>query len=142
MKARLTFSWILQIIVVLILIYPAWTKLIGTPDEVALFTQLGMEPTGRYIIGFFEALAIVLLLIPSSVTWGAILTLALMSGAFIAHATKIGFGGDIAILSIFLSITFLCTLGILILRNQELSFLRDAFARSTTPQKDDGAKSK
>lgn len=140
MKARLTFSWILQIIVVLILITPAWTKLIGTPEEIALFTQLGMEPTGRYIIGFLEALAIVLLLIPSSVTWGALLTLCIMSGAAIAHATKIGFGDDITMLSIFLGITFLSALSILALRNQELSFLRDAFARSTTPQSEDGNK--
>jgi len=137
MKTRHTVSWILQILVVLILIYPSWSKLIGTPEEVALFTTLGMEPTGRYLIGFFEALAIVLLIIPSSVTWGAILTLCIMSGAFIAHATKIGFGGEITILSICLGVTFLSALGILILHSQELPFLRDAFARSTTPQKDD-----
>lgn len=141
MKARLTFSWFLQIIVILILAYPAWSKLTGTPEEVALFTQLGMEPAGRYIIGFLEALAIVLLLIPSSVTWGAILTLGLMCGAFIAHATRIGFGGDIITSSIFLGATFLSALGILILRNRELAFLRDAFARSTTPEKDDSTSS-
>lgn len=138
MKARLLFSWFLQIVVILILANPAWNKLTGAPEEVALFTQLNMEPAGRHIIGFLEALAIVLLLIPSSVTWGAILTLGLMSGAFIAHATRIGFGGDIAALSLFLGATFLSALGILILRNRELSFLRDAFARSTTPQKHDG----
>ena len=142
MKTRLTLSWILQILVVLILAYPSWSKLIGTPEEVALFTQLGMEPTGRYVIGFFEALAITLLLIPSSVTWGALLTLCIMSGAFIAHATKIGFGGEITMMSIFLGITFLSALGIMILRNQEIPFLRDAFARSTTPRKGDMPDSK
>ena len=142
MKTRHTLSWILQILVVLILIYPSWSKLIGTTEEVALFTTLGMEPTGRYLIGFFEALAIVLLLIPSSVIWGAILTLCIMSGAFIAHATKIGFGGEITILSICLGGTFLSALGILILHSQELPFLRDAFARSTTPQKNDREASK
>ncbi len=142
MKTHHTLSWILQVLVVLILVYPSWSKLIGTPEEVALFTTLGMEPTGRYLIGFFEALAIVLLLIPSSVTWGAILTLCIMSGAFIAHATKIGFGGEITMMSIFLGVTFLSALGILILRSQELPFLRDAFARSTTPDKNDGPTSK
>lgn len=142
MKTRPTLSWILQILIVLILAYPSWTKLIGTPEEVALFTQLGMEPTGRYLIGFFEVLAIILLLIPSSVTWGALLTLCLMSGAFIAHATKIGFGGETVILSVFLGINFLCALGILALRSQELPFLRDAFARSTTPQKSDNPHTK
>ena len=122
MKTHHTLSWILQVLVVLILVYPSWSKLIGTPEEVALFTTLGMEPTGRYLIGFFEALAIVLLLIPSSVTWGALLTLCIMS--------------------IFLGVTFLSALGILILRSQELPFLRDAFARSTTPDKNDGPTSK
>ena len=44
--------------------------------------------------------------------------------------------------SIFLGVIFLSALEILILRSQELAFLRDAFARATTPQKNDGPTNK
>ncbi len=142
MKTRLTISWILQFIVAGIFCYPAWTKLTSSAAEVALFNQLGMEPTGRYLIGLLESLTIILLLIPASAVWGAMLALCIMSGAFLAHATKIGFGGDVSMMSMMLVITFVCSLIILVLRNREIPFLRDAFARSTTPDKADGTDSK
>lgn len=142
MKKNNTLSWILQIIVAAILCYPAWGKLTSSPVEVELFTILGMEPHGRYIIGLLESLAIVLLLIPASAVWGAFLALCIMSGAFIAHATKIGFGGELTIVSSMLWIVILGSLAILALRNHEIPFLRDAFARSTTPHETDGTDSK
>ena len=101
-----------------------------------------MEPHGRYIIGLLESLAIILLIIPASAVWGAFLTLCIMSGAFLAHATKIGFGGELTIVSSMLWVVILGSTAILALRNQEIPLLRDAFARSTTPHKNDGTASK
>ena len=69
-------------------------KFSGHPESVQLFTELGMEPEGRIIIGTLELMACVLLLIPSSVTFGAILGSALMTGAIIGHFTVLGWEGE------------------------------------------------
>jgi uncharacterized membrane protein YphA (DoxX/SURF4 family) len=142
MKKNHIISWIVQIIVAAILCYPAWGKLTSSTVEVELFTVLGMEPHGRYIIGLLESLAIILLMIPRSAVWGAFLALCIMSGAFLAHATKIGFLGELTIVSSMLWVVILGSVAILALRNQEIPFLRDAFARSTTPHEDDGTGNK
>ena len=69
-------------------------KFSGHPGSVQLFTELGLEPQRQIIIGTLELAACVLLLIPSSVTFGAILGSALMTGAFIGHFTVLGWEGE------------------------------------------------
>ena len=55
-------AWILQILCAIVLFGTSWVKLSSKPSEVYLFTQLGMEPSGRYIIGIVEGLAALLFL--------------------------------------------------------------------------------
>ena len=87
-------SWIFQIIVAVILAQTLFFKFAGAQESVDLFTKVGMEPHGRIITGVLELIVVVLILIPHSVTYGAILSLGLMSGAILAHLTKLGFQGD------------------------------------------------
>lgn len=87
-------SWIFQIIVAVILAQTLFFKFSGAQESVELFTKVGMEPHGRIITGVLELIVVVLILIPHSVTYGAILSLGLMSGAILAHLTKLGFQGD------------------------------------------------
>lgn len=97
-------SWVLQLGIISVLGYAAYLKLSDHSAEVALFSALGMEPAGRYIIGFLEALACVLLLIPQAAVHGAILTFGIMIGALLAHCTKIGFIGFTPIAAVSLMI--------------------------------------
>ena len=93
-KFPIALSWIAQLIAVVILGQTLYFKFSGHPESVQLFTELGMEPEGRIIIGTLELVACVLLLIPSSVTFGAILGSALMTGAIIGHLTVLGWEGE------------------------------------------------
>ena len=94
-RSSLIISWILQLSIAAIFIPTAYFKLTGNPESVALFSKLGMEPTGRYVIGFLEAAACGLLLNPNSAVHGAILALGIMMGAVIAHSSKIGFSDGV-----------------------------------------------
>jgi len=95
MKASRVLSWILQILVALVLAPMALAKFTGDTQTVELFSRLGMEPTGRYIIGVLELIAAAMLLMPNGVAWGAILGWGVMTGAIIAHATVLGMGEPI-----------------------------------------------
>ncbi len=94
MKTQHIISWILQLVIIAVLIPSAYMKLTGAPDSVSIFTQLGMEPYGRYIIGFLEASACLLLVTPNSAAHGSLLTICIMLGAALAHLTKIGFNSS------------------------------------------------
>jgi len=124
-------SWALQGLVALILTPMALGKFTGGGNTEALFAQLGMEPTGRYAIGAMELAAVALLLMPSSVAWGAILAWGVMSGAIIAHTTVLGIGEPIPPLGVPLGVMagvcWLASSAILVLRRREIGFLRHMF---------------
>ena len=83
--------WIFQLVPAVILLGTAYGKLSSRPGEVRLFSELGMEPTGRYLIGIIEGIAALLLLYPPYSPAGALLAVGTMVGALIAHTTVIGF---------------------------------------------------
>ena len=64
-------------------------KLMGNEADIALFTELDMEPFGRHLIGALEAGAAALMLIRQSTVYGAFLGLGLMCGALIAELTAL-----------------------------------------------------
>jgi uncharacterized membrane protein YphA (DoxX/SURF4 family) len=80
----------LRIIVAVILIQTLRFKFLAHPDSVYIFTQAGLEPEGRIIIGFLELIAAFLIIFPRTVWLGAGLTLGVISGAIFLHLTKIG----------------------------------------------------
>ena len=65
--------WALQIICAIILLLAFYFKFAAHPDLVQQFTELGMEPKGRIIIGVCELIAGILLVIPGATGYGAIL---------------------------------------------------------------------
>jgi putative oxidoreductase len=83
-------SWILQIIVAVILFQTLFFKFTGAQESVYIFTKLGAEPWGRIGSGIVELIAVILLLIPSTVTIGAILSMGVISGAIMSHLTRLG----------------------------------------------------
>ena len=89
-KAQNIASWILQVIVAVILLQTLFFKFSAAKESVYIFSHLGLEPWGRIGSGVFELIAAVLLLMPRTVTLGALLSMGVISGAILSHLTKLG----------------------------------------------------
>jgi uncharacterized membrane protein YphA (DoxX/SURF4 family) len=115
-------SWALQVVVAVILLQTLFFKFTGAPESVYIFSRLGLEPWGRIGSGIVELIAAVLLLVPATVTIGAVLALGVISGAIVSHLTKLGIevmddGGLLFFLAL---VVFAGSLGILLLRRREI----------------------
>ena len=119
-------SWTLQILVAVILLQTLFFKFRGAPESVYIFTTLGAEPWGRIGSGVVELIASILLLVPGTVTLGALLALGTISGAILGHLTKLGIAltpvGDHGELFALAVVVFASSLGILLLRRASLPF--------------------
>jgi hypothetical protein len=83
-------GWGLRIIVAAILFQTLFFKFSGAAESVYIFSKLGAEPWGRIGSGVIEVFAVIFLLIPSTVTIGAILSFGTACGAILSHLTKLG----------------------------------------------------
>ena len=83
-------SWTLQILAAVIMGQTLFFKFTGAPEPVYLFTTLGAEPFGRWFAAISELIAVGLLLIPATAGFGALMSIGVMSGAILAHLTKLG----------------------------------------------------
>jgi len=83
-------SWALQVLVALILFQTLFFKFTGAEESIYIFTTLGAEPWGRIGSGFAELIAGILLLIPRTAVFGAVMSIGLISGAIGAHLTNLG----------------------------------------------------
>lgn len=88
MKKYLEFG--LRIVVAIILLQTLRFKFTAHPDSVYIFSQVGLEPYGRIIIGILELIAALLILIPKTVWLGSLLSLGIIVGAIMLHLTKLG----------------------------------------------------
>jgi len=105
----------------------AFGKFSGMDDSVRLFQSLGMEPVGRYLIGALEALAALLILFPLTVTTGALLGWGIMSGALLAHFTKVGVTGPMLPLTLSAFTAWVASLVLLFLRRDQIGFIKHMF---------------
>lgn len=83
-------EWIFKIAIAILLIQTLFFKFTSDPQSIDLFTQLGVEPWGRYATGIIELIASILLFIPKKTWLGAGLAFGTMAGAIIAHLTILG----------------------------------------------------
>jgi hypothetical protein len=117
-------SWGLRLIVAVILVQTLFFKFTGARESVYIFSTLGMEPWGRIGSGVFELIASALLLIPSTVPFGAAMALAATGGAILFHLTKLGIAltavGDSGELFALAVLVVLCSGALLLLHRQEL----------------------
>jgi uncharacterized membrane protein YphA (DoxX/SURF4 family) len=90
MKIKMIVFWVLRIIAAYILLQTLKFKFEGLPESIYIFTKIGLEPYGRIGSGIVELIASVLLLIPRTTAWGALLAIGTMSGAIFFHLTKLG----------------------------------------------------
>src|SRR5690242_4075742 len=90
MQPKVLFSWILRIIAAVIMLQTLYFKFTAQPESIYIFTTVGMEPWGRILTGAGELVASVLLLLPRTVVFGAILSILLMAGAIMTHVLILG----------------------------------------------------
>jgi putative oxidoreductase len=83
-------SVILRLVAAAIMLQTLYFKFTAQPESVYIFTQAGMEPWGRIGTGVVELIASVLLLIPRTVAYGAVLAIGLMIGAIGTHLFILG----------------------------------------------------
>ena len=116
---------LLQILAAAILLGAAVGKFSSTAGDVFIFTELGMEPTGRIIIGLIEATAALMLLTKNYPALGALLGIGVMCGAVIAHVSVLGFNvqGDRGLHIVLLLTVVLSSGTVLIARRKTLPFI-------------------
>ncbi|MEQ9403991.1 MAG: DoxX family protein [Cyclobacteriaceae bacterium] len=113
---------IARFLAALIMLQTLYFKFTGSPESVYIFEKCGLEPHGRYIVGIFELVASVLLIIPRTAWAGGLLGLGLMTGAIGLHLTVLGIevmndGGYLFILAL---VVFICSLFIIFVNKQRI----------------------
>lgn len=124
-KTQLVVSWVLQVVVAGILFQTLFFKFTGAEESKYIFGKLGLEPWGRIGSGVVELIAVILLLNPRTITWGAGLATMVISGAIFSHLTKLGIvvkndGGVLFMLAI---LVFAGASVILYIRRGEIPFV-------------------
>ena len=119
--------WAMRFIAAIIMLQTLFFKFSGAEESVYIFTKLGLEPFGRIGIGVLELIASILILIPSTTIYGAILAIGLMSGAIFSHVTQLGIvvlndGGQLFIYALLVLIS--SSVLAIFYRNQVLNLLR------------------
>jgi putative oxidoreductase len=122
---KISISLILALVAAIILLQTLYFKFTAHPDSVYIFTQLGMEPYGRIGIGVMELITSILLLIPQTRPFGAVLGVGIISGALFFHLTKLGInvnndGGTLFGLAL---VTFICCALLVVVERKKLPIL-------------------
>jgi uncharacterized membrane protein YphA (DoxX/SURF4 family) len=117
-------NWVIRLVPVIIMLQTLYFKFSAAPESVYIFSKIGMEPYGRIGIGVLELIASILILIPRTTSYGAVLGLGLMLGAIRFHVTELGIevqndGGKLFYLAVIVGV--FCVLLIAIHRKQIFS---------------------
>jgi putative oxidoreductase len=128
-KSQNILSWILRLVVAGILLQTLYFKFTGAPESVYIFKTLGAEPWGRIGSGVAELIAAVLILIPRTAWFGALMAMGVISGAIFSHLTKLGIvvqddGGLLFILAL---TVFISSAIVLLLHRSEIPFVGQVF---------------
>lgn len=100
--------WILRLIAAIIMLQTLFFKFSAAPESIYIFKTVGMEPWGRIGSGIVELIASILILIPRTTEWGALLALGTISGAIFFHLTTLGIEvqGDGGLLFVYALVVF------------------------------------
>lgn len=131
MQSKKIFMWILRIVAAYILLQTLGHKFGGSEESKYIFTTVCMEPWGRYASGIVELIASILLIVPRTVAFGALLAIGTMSGAIFFHLTKLGIevmgdGGQLFYMAVIVWIA--CAILLWVYKNQIIEMI---FKRNT-----------
>lgn len=112
LKKYFTVRLICRLVSAIIIGQTLYFKFTAHPDSVYIFTRLGMEPWGRYVIGLFELFAIITMLFKRTSWLGSFIAVTLMFGAIFSHLTLLGVNvqGDQGELFTLAVVVFICSL--------------------------------
>lgn len=123
-KVLRVIDWLLRIVVAVILLQTLFFKFSGAKESVYIFSTLGAEPWGRIGSGIIELIASMLILVPRTAVFGAILSLGTICGALFAHLTKLGITipavddhGELFLLAVLI---FVGSLAVIVLHRSEI----------------------
>jgi len=119
--------WVLRLLAAVILLQTLYFKFSAAPESIYIFSKLGMEPWGRIGTGILELIAGILLLIPATTVFGALLAIGLMTGAIFFHLTKLGIsvqndGGQLFIYALFV---FVSCIALVIIHRNDLTVIKN-----------------
>ena len=108
------FFWLLRLTAAVILAQTLYFKFMASEESVYIFSALGIEPYGRIGTIIAELIAVILILIPRTTLFGAIMGCGILVGAIFAHLFVLGIevkndGGTLFILAL---IAFLCCIAL------------------------------
>ena len=128
-RGELATSWVVRLAVAVILAQTLFFKFTAAPESVYIFSQLGLEPWGRLGSGVVELVAVVLLLVPATVVYGALLALGVIAGALASHLGPLGIEvmGDGGLLFGLACAVFVGSLVLLTLHRRTLPFVGARF---------------
>lgn len=114
--------WLLKLLAAVLMLQTLFFKFTGAEESIYIFSTLGMEPWGRIGTGVMELIASILILIPRTTAFGALLAIGLMSGALFFHLTKLGIEvrGDGGQLFIYALLIFLASVVLLIIYRRQI----------------------
>lgn len=131
-KLQTIVSWSLQLAVAGILLQTLFFKFTGAEESVYIFRSVGqyvnvsgVEPWGRIGSGVVELIASLLLLVPATIPFGAMLTMGVMAGAIMSHLLILGIDvkGDGGLLFGLALTAFIGSAIVLVLRRSEIPVL-------------------
>lgn len=127
MNFKSILSLTLRLVAAIILLQTLYFKFTGQPESVELFSKLGVEPWGRIGTGVIELIASLLLLIPATLIYGALLGIGLMLGAIFSHLLVIGIvsNADGGILFMLAFVVLLSCFAVLYIHKTELMKIKD-----------------
>ncbi len=85
MKISNLLIWIVKLTAAIIMLQTLFFKFTGASESVFIFSQLHVEPWGRIGTGIAELIASILILIPRTSIFGALLAFGIMAGALLSH---------------------------------------------------------
>jgi uncharacterized membrane protein YphA (DoxX/SURF4 family) len=83
-------TWILRILLALVFVASACGKFVGGAQVVEAFDKLGLGQWFRYFTGLTELSGGILIAIPATGFWGALILVVTMCGAVAAHLLRLG----------------------------------------------------
>jgi putative oxidoreductase len=89
-KSTTVLSWLLRGLVALAFLAAGGSKLIAAPAMVAMFAAIGVGQWFRLLTGTLEVAGAIGLLLPRVTIYAALLLMAVMVGAIVAHLTILG----------------------------------------------------
>ena len=143
MTSRTVLLWALSAYIAVVFVQSLFFKFSGAPESIYIFSTLRdwsgialFEPAGRWIIGLCELTASILLFVPRTRIFGAMLAIGIMTGAIFFHLFSpigvviLGDGGELFMLACGV---WLSGWVILFLSRKEISGWVAAFRRGLTP---------